>query len=35
MTDLGYLHENGLEEEGKIRIEPNSEKAHNYYLKAV
>lgn len=35
MTDLGYLYENGLEEEGRTIIEPNSEKAFSYYSKAV
>ena len=37
MTDLGYLYENGLqnEETGLSIIHPNSEKALSYYSKAV
>lgn len=35
MTDLGYLYENGLEEEGRTIIEPNSQKAFGYYTTAV
>jgi TPR repeat protein len=35
MTDLGYLYENGVEEEGRQVIEPNQEKAFQYYTKAA
>lgn len=35
MTDLGYLYENGLEEDDRQIIEPNPEKAFEYYSKAV
>lgn len=34
---MGYLYENGLEDEetGKIILEPNFDKAFNYYSKAA
>ena len=35
MTDLGYLYENGLEQDGRVIIEPNSDKALQYYSKGV
>lgn len=35
MTDLGYLYENGLEEDGREVIAPNPEKALQYYQRAV
>ena len=37
MTDLGYLYENGLENEetGRTIIDSNSEKALKYYSQAV
>lgn len=37
MTDLGFLYENGLEDEDdqKTIIAPNPEKAYKYYSKAV
>ncbi len=37
MTDLGFLYENGLEDEdsGNEIISPNPDKALNYYNKAA
>ena len=37
LTDLGYLYENGLEDEntGRFLIDPNPEKALNYYNQAA
>jgi TPR repeat protein len=37
LTDMGYLYENGLEDEetGRTILEPNFDKAYAYYSKAA
>jgi TPR repeat protein len=37
LTDMGYLYENGLEDDdtGRTILEPNFDKAYSYYSKAA